>query len=37
MDPQERSGRTSLLVGLGVAIVAIFILYLIVTLAGMLD
>lgn len=37
MDPRERTGRTSLLVGLGIAIAAVFILYLIFTLAGVLD
>ena len=37
MDPQERTGRTALLVGLAIAIAAVFILYLIFTLANVLD
>lgn len=37
MEPQERTGRALAPVGLAIAIVAVFILYLILTLIGVLD
>lgn len=37
MEPRERTGRTSVLAGLAIVIAAVFILYLVLTLAGVLS